>query len=166
MIGSKRNHVKNVTKKRIQILIDQQQKLDEINKRAREALDDTTVTTEEMDSDDDTAAPQILDLPEDEDFELEPIPAGVNTTPMAKNSDSNIITQNSEDCKQRRQSPRLQMIQSKTACISQDAVNSFLFNAMIDQEPAFRPGGMKKTTFVFNANRHRGMRKWSSTSNH
>ena len=50
-------------------MIDQQQKLDEINKKAREAVDDTTVTTEEMDSDDDTAAPQILDLPEDEDFE-------------------------------------------------------------------------------------------------
>ena len=96
-----------------------------------------------MDSDDDTAAPHILDLPEYEDYETEPIPVEAATTPTNKNN-GNVITQNDEGNNQRRRSPRLQMIQSKTACVSQDAVNSFLFNAMIDQEPAFGPKGLEK----------------------
>ena len=50
-----------------------------------------------------------------------------------------------DGCDSRRRSPRLRITKERPACVSQDAVNSFLFNAMLDQAQAFQLNGIPKT---------------------
>ena len=88
----------NVTNKRTKILINEQEIL-QINCKRKEDLDYTTVTVEEIDSGNDTATPEILDLPGDKIFKIWANASGTKKHPMNKNNDSNIITQDSKDNK-------------------------------------------------------------------
>ena len=73
------------------MLIDQQKKMDEINKKAQQSLDTNTVTTADIESDDETAEPITLELPEEPVFETGPVPTQVQITTWDRNHPNVII---------------------------------------------------------------------------